>query len=108
MARPRKKDNRGGARPNSGPKKQTLSVRQIQEMRKAAEARAKAEGRSLYDILLDFAYDDDLSVKDRSACIKLYLDKMHIAVHEGGEADQAAGPALYLPKHRDNVVPIAK
>jgi hypothetical protein len=68
-------------------------------MRDAAEARAQEEGRSLYDILLDFIYDDELSVRDRSACIKLYTDKMHIAVKEGGEADKQSGLQIYLPEH---------
>ena len=94
------KENRGGARPNSGPKRQTLSVRQIREMRKAAEKRAKQEGKTLYDILLDFSYDNDLSVKDRQASIKLYLDKMHISVSEGGETDKALGPSIYLPEQK--------
>ena len=94
------KENRGGARPNSGPKRQNLSVRQIREMRKTADKRAKKEGKTLYDILLDFSYDADLSVKDRQASIKLYLDKMHISVSEGGEADKAIGPSIYLPEQK--------
>ena len=101
-----KKENRGGARPNSGPKRQTLSVRQIREMRKAAEKRAKQEGKTLYDILLDFSYDADLSVKDRQASIKLYLDKMHISVSEGGETDQALGPSIYLPEQKPTLAAV--
>ena len=69
-------------------------------MRKAAEKRAKQEGKTLYDILLDFSYDAGLSVKDRQASIKLYLDKMHISVSEGGETDKALGPSIYLPEQK--------
>ncbi len=101
-----KKENRGGARPNSGPKRQTLSVRQIREMRKAAEKRAKQEGKTLYDILLDFSYDTDLSVKDRQASTKLYLDKMHISVSEGGETDKALGPSIYLPEQKPTLAAV--
>ena len=101
-----KKENRGGARPNSGPGRQTLSVRQIREMRKTAAKRAKQEGKTLYDILLDFSYDADLSVKDRQASIKLYLDKMHISVSEGGEADKVVGPSIYLPDQKPTLAAV--
>ena len=101
-----KKENRGGARPNPGPARQTLSVRQIREMRKTAAKRAKKEGKTLYDILLDFSYDADLSVKDRQASIKLYLDKMHISVSEGGEADKVVGPSIYLPGQKPTLAAV--
>jgi len=72
-------------------------------MRMAADRMAKATGRSLFDILLGFAYDESLSVKDRQASVKLYLDKMMISVSEGGEADKNAGPAVFLPEMRPNL-----
>ena len=96
-----KKENRGGARPNTGPKRLPLSVRQIQEMRAAAEERAREEKKSIFDVLLDFIYGgDDVNPRDKLAATKLYLDKMLISVSEGGEADRAAGPQVFLPEQR--------
>ena len=95
-----KKDNRGGARPNSGPKPQTLSVTQLQAMRKAAEKAAKKHGKTLFDVCLAWIYDEDLTIDRRQAAWKMYCDKMLIAVSEGGEADRAAGPQVFLPEQR--------
>jgi hypothetical protein len=97
---PKKIENRGGARPNSGPKPQALSVRQVDAMLKAADDRAKSEKKTLDDILLDFAYDAELSAKDRLASIKLFKDFSAVKITEGGDADQELGPAVYLPEQR--------
>lgn len=128
---PKKKDGRGGARPNSGPKKQTLSVRQVREMQKRAKEYASKYGVTLDEILLDFCYgvervpmpaannpkksemmptDKPIPVKDRMAAVKLYKEYASIKPGEGGEADKKVGPNIYLPEHRpvDNVTPINK
>jgi len=100
MATGPKKDNRGGARPGSGPKPQTLSAKQLKEMREAADKYAKKAGKSLFEVCLEWIYDPELAIDRRQAAWKMFCDKMLIAVAEGGEADKAAGPALYLPEQR--------
>jgi hypothetical protein len=110
MAQTKRKENRGGARPNSGPKRQTLSVRQLKEFERAAKAKQKETGMSLQDIVLQIAYDESAPRRDRLAASKLFWDKSVIVAHEGGEADKQAGLHIYLPEHvkEDNVVPIDK
>lgn len=98
MTTKQKKDNRGGARPNSGPKPQTVSTTQLQEMRDAATAKAEAEGRSLYDVCLDWIYDPEIKIDRQQAAWKLYTDKLLIKITEGGEADKFPGPAVFLPE----------
>lgn len=100
MGTPKKKDNRGGARPNSGPKSATVSQSQLKEMREAAATRAEQEGKSLFDVCLDWIYNDALPIDRRMAAWKMYCDKHLIQIHEGGEADKTVGPAFYLPKKR--------
>lgn len=98
---PHKVENRGGARPNSGPKRQTLSVRQVQEMLDRAEARAEKEGgKTLDDILLDIAYSDSEKTPERLAAIKIYKANSMVKPNEGGEADQQLGPGIFLPDQR--------
>ena len=46
MSKKTKKDNRGGARPGSGPKAQTVSATQLKEMRDAAEKAAQEHGKT--------------------------------------------------------------
>lgn len=101
----------GGARPNSGPKKQTLSAAQVQVMLNKAKERAEKEGKEIDDILLDFIYDGEGSTKDRVACIKLWKEFSMARISEGGEADRELGPGIYLPEERPDpsvVVPIKK
>ena len=124
-----KTENRGGARPNSGPKKETLSVRQVKEMRKRADAYAKKYGKTIDEILLDFVYGvaefnlsidegegetvesviaKKVSTRDRIACIKLWKEYTSPKITEGGPADTELGPKVYLPQHVEEgtVIPI--
>ena len=98
----KKQENRGGRRPGAGrPKgRESLSVRQLAEFDRAAKDMAARTGRSLQDIVLEFAYDSNLPPKDRLAAAKLYWDKSVIHATEGGEADKNLGPAVYLPELR--------
>ena len=101
MATNPKKDNRGGARPNSGPKSTAVSVAQLVEMRAAAHKKAEEEGKTLFQVCLDWIYDEDVRIERRQAAWKMYADKMLIQVSEGSAADQTVdGPAVYLPKQR--------
>ncbi len=98
MAQQSKTENRGGKREGSGRKPETLSVRQLKEFERAAEAMAKEHGVTLQDIVLGFAYDETAPMKDRLAASKLYWDKSVISATEGGEADKTIGPAVFLPE----------
>lgn len=101
----------GGARPGSGPKRQTLSVRQVQGMLRTAKKYAKKHGKSIDEVLLDFVYAEDTSDKDRIACIKIFKEYTIAKIQEGGETDKALGPGIYLPTEKPDpskVVPIKK
>ncbi len=98
MSKKVKNDNWGGARENSGPKTQSVSVKQLQDMRDAAEKKAKQEGRSLFDVCLDWIFDKEIPIARQQAAWKMYTDKMLIQVSEGGEADKIVGPAIFLPE----------
>ena len=110
-----KKDNRGGKREGAGrkPGRETLSVRQVREMRAKMKERAKLTGKDENDILIDFIQgldadggEVDISNRDRIACIKLWKEYTSPKLTEGGEADLDQGPAFYLPEQKDNVVAI--
>lgn len=93
-----KPDGRGGKREGAGRKPETVSVRHLLEFERAAKAMAKKHGKSLQDIVLAIAYDEDVPRRDRLAAAKLYWDKSVIVAKEGGEADKNIGPAVFLPK----------
>ena len=93
-----KKDNRGGARANSGPKSTTVSASQLKEMRDAAAAAAEKHGTTLFDVCLAWIYDPALKIDRRQAAWKMYTDKMLIQVSEGSEADKTVGPSVFLPE----------
>ena len=93
----KKQENRGGARPNSGPKAVTLSANQVAKMLREVKKRAKREKKTVMGLLLDFAYNSETGVKDRLASIKLITDLTCVKISEGGEADKALGPSVFLP-----------
>ena len=98
-----RKENRGGARPNSGPKRETLSVRQVREILESVKKRAELEGKTVTDIFLDIVYDEDAPRRDRMAAGKLLWEYSIIKLSEGGETDQALGPAVYLPEQKSRL-----
>jgi len=114
VAGTKKKENRGGKRegagrkPGTGPGREALSVRQVKEFQAVAEKLAKEFGYPVIEVAGRIAYDEDAPRRDRLAATKLFLDKVTIAATEGGEADRNLGPAIYLPKQRDNIVKILK
>lgn len=97
---PKKIENRGGARENSGPKKQTLSVRQVQEMLEKAKEYAEKYKKTIDEVLLDFVYNPESKDADRLAAIKLFKTYTIAKLQEGGETDQQLGPAFFLPDQR--------
>lgn len=64
----------------------------------AAEARAKASGKTIDELLLDVIYDPETPGKDFLAAVKLWKDKTMAQITEGGDADRQLGPALFLPE----------
>lgn len=103
-----KPDKRGGARPGSGRKKETLSQNQVNEMLSDAKKRAKEKGQSINDILLDIIYTDHkrsktVTVKDRLAAIKLWKDFTMSKVSEQNVNVQTVqGPSIGLPPMRED------
>src|SRR5688572_3482077 len=93
-------EHRGGARPNSGPKPEALSTKQLRSVLREVRKRAKKEGKTIAGGLLDIFYDQTASANFRISAAKLLWDKTMIQVSEGGEADKALGPAVFLPEHR--------
>ena len=73
-----KKENRGGKRPGSGRKpKYMLTEYQIQQMHKKAKKRAREEGKTIDDILLDIVYDSqalELETKTGKKSIKMVTE----------------------------------
>lgn len=95
---PKKVDNRGGARPGSGPKPQTLTASQVALMLKKARKRAKAAKKDIDDIILDIIYDIETITRDKLAAVKLWKEYTMAKLVEDGTADKANGPSVYLPE----------
>lgn len=100
-----KKDNRGGKREGAGRPSETLSVRQVKDMRAKMKARAKITGKDENDILIDWIQACeadgtvvDIGIRDRIACMKLWKEYTSPKITEGGEADRVVGPAVFLPE----------
>ena len=96
----KKADGRGGYRPNSGRKPELISVKQVRELRETAKRLAKKHGKTIFELIGEWMYDENLHIRERQTAAKMFLDKYMISVSEGGAADQNAGPEVFLPEHR--------
>lgn len=99
---PKKVENRGGWRPGAGRKPDTLSKHQVDLMLRAAKKRAKEEGKTIDDILLDIIYGDETNNKDRLAGIKLFKDYTIPKIKEEGDTNKALGPQIGLPAMKED------
>ena len=99
---PKKIENRGGTRPGSGRKpKYATTEYQKTQMLKAAKKRAKEEGKTLDDVLLDIAYDGKENTRDRLASIKIYKDMtMSKSIEDGKGGKVVLGLAIGLPERK--------
>ena len=93
-----KKENRGGARPNSGPKPFSLSTSQVKELLRTVKKFSKKHGKSIDDVLVSMVYDENITDNNRLAAIKLVKDLSAPKISEGGAADRQLGPAVFLPE----------
>ena len=88
----------GGKREGSGRKSEALSVRQAKEFQKTAEALAKEFGLTMAEVIGRQVYDTAASIKDKQTAANLFWKYSVIVASEGGEADKAVGPAVFLPE----------
>ena len=85
-------------------------------MIRAAKKRAKEEGKTLDEILLDIAYaqvggiEAKVDVRERLAAIKLFKDfTMAKSTEQHLEVTDSRGPGIYLPEEKPDpakVIPI--
>ena len=93
-----KQENRGGARPGSGPKPFSLSASQVNELLRTVKKFTKEHGKSIDDVLVSMVYDENITDNNRLAAIKLVKDLSAPKISEGGSADRQLGPAVFLPE----------
>ena len=109
MEVPQKKATWGGARPNSGPKRdinRTLATYQVAKMLRKAKKLPKLRGRDIDDILLEVIYSKQDSPRDVLAAIKIFKDLTMPKISEGGETDKTLGPAVFLPEQRPTLMAV--
>ena len=99
------KPSHGGKRKGAGRPTETLSVRQVNEMRAKMKERAKITGKDENDILIDWIQASeadgatvDIGIRDRIACMRIWKEYTSPKITEGGEADKIVGPSIFLPE----------
>ena len=107
-----KRENRGGRRPGSGRPSDTFSANRINKMLRFEQEYEKKYGKSVQEVLLDIIYgiEDEVTPRDKLAAAKIWVDKTHVEIKEGGETDKqlSAAPAVYLPQQRPDPVKLVK
>ena len=107
------KPSHGGKRKGAGRPTETLSVRQVNEMRAKMKERAKITGKDENDILIDWIQaieadgaTVDIGIKDRIACMRIWKEYTSPKITEGGEADKTLGPSIYLPEQKPTLAAV--
>lgn len=100
------KENRGGARPNSGPKPFSLSTSQVNALLRTVKKFSKEHDKSIDDILVEMVYTEKTTDNNRLAAIKLIKDLSAPRISEGGEADRTLGPSIYLPDQKPTLAAV--
>jgi hypothetical protein len=93
-----KKDKRGGKREGAGRPSEALSVRQAKEFEKTAKKLADEFGLPMSEVIGRHVYDPNASLKDIQTAANLFWKYSIIPASEGGEADKAIGPVVFLPE----------
>ena len=101
-----KKESRGGARPNTGPKPFSLSASQVKALLRTVKKFTKEHGKSIDDILVGMVYAESTTDNNRLAAIKLVKDLSAPKISEGGEADRTLGPSIYLPEQKPTLATV--
>lgn len=107
----------GGSRPGAGRKRSTISEQALKRLMKAFEAKAKEQGRDVFDLLAEIAFNNmavitkswnsadqkkekitlEVPVRDRLAAIGLYMTYT-ISKHSEKEVEtRQIGPTIKLP-----------
>ena len=105
-----KRENRGGARPGSGPKPQTLSAKQVGSMLRKQRKWERKHLRTIDDIILAAIYGHDfegnpIKVDGRSQAsyAKLWKELTVPKITAEPGVDRAMGPAVFLPEQRPDL-----
>ena len=94
-----KKENRGGARPGSGPKKTTRQISDTVKNNyiKAARKIAKETGMPVEEHYLRMSIDPNIQDSVRQGFAKLYNEEMLVKESEQTINDRRSGPTIGLP-----------
>jgi len=98
------KDNRGGARPGTGPKKvkKTYSEAVKNNYIKAAKKLARVNGSTVEEQVLRMVYDKDVQDSVRISAAKVYNDALLIRESEQTINTNDGAPRIYLPKQDED------
>jgi hypothetical protein len=77
-----------------------LSQIQVKRMLRKGRKWAREHKKDVDDWLLHVIYAAETRDSDRIAAIKLWKDHTMVKISEGGDADKALGPSVYLPEQR--------
>lgn len=97
---PAKKPGWGGARVGAGRKSAPLSQSQVKRLLRRVQKDARERGKHYHEVLIEIIHGAEERSADKIAAIKHLDDLLIPRIQEGGEADKALGPAIFLPEHR--------
>lgn len=95
---PKKQENRGGARANSGPKALGVPECEKASLVQAVKKMSKALGKTPGDIVAELLFEPDLKPTNRIAILKLYYDIVAPPAKAEVNIQNNTGPTIGLPE----------
>jgi hypothetical protein len=92
----------GGKRPGAGRPNSVISKKALKPLSRALRTAKKTSGKDIFEILVGFAYDETLKIRDRLLAIRTILDALDIAFKAGEKIETEAPDRgkMWLPPMR--------
>jgi hypothetical protein len=99
-----KSGNWGGNREGAGRKTADLSKREVMNMVRAFKSMAKKYKKTVWEILAEFAYDENENTRYRLKAIEIYMTAS-VVKHVHKTVENIEGPQIMLPPLREKPKP---
>jgi hypothetical protein len=104
------KGKSGGARPNAGRPKKTLTQQQVSKIIKAVEKKGKENGISWSDSFAEMLFDPVANYRERLQAFRLFMEiTISKSIEQNINVNKNQAPKIYLPEKRPDpakVIPI--
>jgi len=95
------KGKSGGARPNAGRPKKTLTQQQVSKIIKSVEKKGKEKGISWSDSFAEMLFDPVANYRERLQAFRLFMEiTISKSIEQNINVNKGQAPKIYLPEKK--------